>query len=224
MHQFRAVILGSGGVGKSALTLRFIKNQFLDIYDPTIEETFMKDVDVEGQQVRLEVLDTAGAEQFTAISELYLKGADGFILVYSLTSKQTLVELEPILCQILQVKGCKQTEIPIIVVGTKADLDGEREVSRRSTQQFSNQWNLPFTETSAKRDIGVAVAFNELAKRMLKRQERLGMKQQLKTRQSRKSLHDHHRGSVSRYPDRQPRGQAVVYKKPRSNNRSCTIM
>jgi len=221
MQQFRAVILGSGGVGKSTLTLRFIENKFVDIYDPTIEETFTKEINVDGQQVSLEVLDTAGAEQFTAINEFYLKGADGFILVYSLTSRQTLLELEPILRQIIEVKGLETSDIPIVVVGSKADLVDEREVLPRSAQQYAQKWKLPFRETSAKRNLGVNEAFNEITRQMIKRKERHDMKQQLKSRKSKRSLTDHHRTS-SRPQDRNSKGQAVVYKKSRA--KSCIIM
>jgi len=226
MHQFRAVVLGSGGVGKSTLTLRFVKNTFIDIYDPTIEELFTKDIDLDAKQrVRLEVLDTAGAEQFTAINEFYLKGADGFLLVYSLTSKQTLNELEPIMRQILEVKGLDHSEIPIVLVGTKSDLVEEREVLSRTSQQFAQRWNLRTLETSAKRNIGVADAFHELARQMMKQQTRLDSKKNLKTKKSKRPLSDRHHGhqrSSSRPAD-QPKGQAVVYKK-HPDRKSCMIM
>jgi len=227
MLKFHAIILGAGGVGKSALTLRFIRNQFVDIYDPTIEEVFTKDIDLdEHQQVRLEVLDTAGAEQFTAINEFYLKRADGFLLVYSLTSKQTLNELEPILRQILEVKGVDISEIPILIVGTKSDLVDEREVSSRTTQQFAQKWNLRSRETSAKRNVGVVELFHELSRQMMKQHTRLETKRKVKNRKSKRSLHDPtasftHRRSTSRQVD-SPRGQAIVYKNPRT--KSCTIM
>jgi len=72
------VVLGAGGVGKSALTIRFIRDVFVENYDPTIEEQYRRTITVDGQLDMLEVLDTAGAEQFTSLNEVYIKVATSF--------------------------------------------------------------------------------------------------------------------------------------------------
>jgi tRNA U34 5-carboxymethylaminomethyl modifying GTPase MnmE/TrmE len=66
METLRLVLLGSGGVGKSCITIRFVQDSFVTEYDPTIEDSYRRQVEVDGQQVMLEILDTAGTEQFTA--------------------------------------------------------------------------------------------------------------------------------------------------------------
>eukprot|EP01126_Amoeba_proteus_P010202 TRINITY_DN13962_c0_g2_i15.p1 TRINITY_DN13962_c0_g2~~TRINITY_DN13962_c0_g2_i15.p1 ORF type:complete len:192 (-),score=27.86 TRINITY_DN13962_c0_g2_i15:679-1254(-) len=84
--KMKVVVMGSGGVGKSALSVQYTRRVFLKKYDPTIEETYMKQVDVDGNAIMLEIMDTAGTEQFTAMRDLYIKEGDGFLLVFSLVS------------------------------------------------------------------------------------------------------------------------------------------
>ena len=79
--------MGTGGVGKSALTVQFVQHIFVDKYDPTIEDSYRKQYMHDNQMYMLEILDTAGTEQFTAMRDLYMKSGDAFILVYSITSK-----------------------------------------------------------------------------------------------------------------------------------------
>merc|ERR1712116_118790 len=73
MREYKIVVLGSGGVGKSALTVQFVQGIFVEKYDPTIEDSYRKQVEVDSQQCMLEILDTAGTEQFTAMRDLYMK-------------------------------------------------------------------------------------------------------------------------------------------------------
>merc|ERR1712242_369823 len=68
MREYKIVVLGSGGVGKSALTVQFVQGIFVEKYDPTIEDSYRKQVEVDGQQCMLEILDTAG----TVISTTYV--------------------------------------------------------------------------------------------------------------------------------------------------------
>ncbi|KAF5285164.1 hypothetical protein FQA39_LY16752 [Lamprigera yunnana] len=77
MREYKIVVLGSGGVGKSALTVQFVQGIFVEKYDPTIEDSYRKQVEVDGQQCMLEILDTAGTEQFTAMRDLYMKNGQG---------------------------------------------------------------------------------------------------------------------------------------------------
>ncbi|MEM9692720.1 MAG: GTP-binding protein [Myxococcota bacterium] len=77
---------------------------FVEKYDPTIEDSYRKQVEVDGQQCMLEILDTAGTEQFTAMRDLYMKNGQGFVLVYAITSIATFNDLTDLREQILRVK------------------------------------------------------------------------------------------------------------------------
>uniref|UniRef100_A0A1B0GMJ6 Uncharacterized protein n=1 Tax=Phlebotomus papatasi TaxID=29031 RepID=A0A1B0GMJ6_PHLPP len=104
MREYKLVVLGSGGVGKSALTVQFVQGIFVEKYDPTIEDSYRKQVEVDAQQCMLEILDTAGTEQFTAMRDLYMKNGQGFVLVYSITAQSTFNDLQDLREQILRVK------------------------------------------------------------------------------------------------------------------------
>ncbi|KAF8651002.1 hypothetical protein AX16_004988 [Volvariella volvacea WC 439] len=165
MRNYNIVILGAGGVGKSALTVRFIRNVFLEDYNPTIEEEYRRNITLDGETSSLEIMDTAGAEQFMSLNEVYIKAGHGFILVFSLTQEASLKELENLRQQIFRIKGTEKG-IPIVVVGTKLDLVNEREVQREAIQPLAARWGLPFYETSAKRDWHVNDVFEDLLRQM----------------------------------------------------------
>lgn len=89
MKEYKVVVLGSGGVGKSALTVQFVTGTFIEKYDPTIEDFYRKEIEVDSSPSVLEILDTAGTEQFASMRDLYIKNGQGFILVYSLVNQQS---------------------------------------------------------------------------------------------------------------------------------------
>jgi Ras-related protein Rap-1A/Ras-related protein Rap-1B len=81
-----------------------VQSIFVEKYDPTIEDSYRKQVEVDGYQCMLEILDTAGTEQFTAMRDLYMKNGQGFLLVYSITSNVTFNDLLELREQIVKVK------------------------------------------------------------------------------------------------------------------------
>ncbi|GME93266.1 unnamed protein product [Ambrosiozyma monospora] len=127
MRDYKIVVLGAGGVGKSCLTVQFVQGLYIDVYDPTIEDSYTKEIEVDGRACNLEILDTAGLAQFTAMRELYIKSGQGFILVYSVTDKSSLDELLQIREQVLRIK--EASNVPMVLVGNKCDLTNERELT-----------------------------------------------------------------------------------------------
>jgi len=168
MREYKLVILGSGGVGKSALTVQFVQGIFVERYDPTIEDSYRKQVEIDGQHCMLEILDTAGTEQFTAMRDLYMKNGQGFVLVYSITAQSTFNDLHEIRDQILRVKDTE--DVPIILVGNKCDLEDEREVGRDQGAFLARSWNnCTFLETSAKAKVNVNEIFVDLVRQINKK-------------------------------------------------------
>ncbi|KAF4104744.1 hypothetical protein G5714_014075 [Onychostoma macrolepis] len=127
MKEYKVVVLGSGGVGKSALTVQFVTGTFIEKYDPTIEDFYRKEIEVDSSPSVLEILDTAGTEQFASMRDLYIKNGQGFILVYSLVNQQSFQDIRPMRDQIVRVKRFEK--VPLILVGNKVDLESEREVA-----------------------------------------------------------------------------------------------
>jgi len=168
MREYKIVVLGSGGVGKSALTVQFVQGIFVEKYDPTIEDSYRKQVEVDGQQCMLEILDTAGTEQFTAMRDLYMKNGQGFVLVYSITAQSTFNDLQDLREQILRVKDTD--DVPMVLVGNKCDLEEERVVGKDQGLNLARQFsNCTFMETSAKAKIGVNDIFFDLVRQINRR-------------------------------------------------------
>ncbi|XP_064632005.1 ras-related protein Rap1 isoform X3 [Lineus longissimus] len=167
MREYKLVVLGSGGVGKSALTVQFVQGIFVEKYDPTIEDSYRKQVEIDGQQCMLEILDTAGTEQFTAMRDLYMKNGQGFLLVYSITAQSTFNDLQDLREQILRVKDTE--DVPMILVGNKCDLEDERVVGKDQGHNLARQFNCSFMETSAKSKINVNEIFYDLVRQINKK-------------------------------------------------------
>ncbi|KAL5466685.1 hypothetical protein EMCRGX_G030829 [Ephydatia muelleri] len=167
MREFKVVVLGSGGVGKSALTVQFVSGTFVEKYDPTIEDFYRKEIDVDGSPAVLEILDTAGTEQFASMRDLYIKNGQGFLLVYSIINQQTFIDVQPLKDQITRVKGGAAS--PIILVGNKADMESERSVVERDGKTLAGEWNCPFFETSAKTNLNVHEMFSEIVRQICKK-------------------------------------------------------
>jgi len=164
MREYKIVVLGSGGVGKSALTVQYVLNYFVEKYDPTIEDSYRKQVDYDGQDYLLEILDTAGTEQFTAMRDLYMKSGGGFVLVYSVTALSTYTDLPELREQILRVKDAES--VPLVLVGNKCDLVDQRVITTGQGEELAKKWNCAFMESSARTHLNVDRIFAELVKQM----------------------------------------------------------
>jgi|UniRef100_A0AC34G215 Ras-related protein Rap-2C len=162
MREYKVVVLGSGGVGKSALTVQFVSNKFMEKYDPTIEDFYRKEIEVDGAPSMLEILDTAGTEQFASMRDLYIKNGQGFVVVYSITNQQTFHDIQTMRDQIIRVKGTDQ--VPILLVGNKCDLSSHRQVRTEEGSQLAEYWRSPFAECSAKSAHNVNNVFAEIVR------------------------------------------------------------
>uniref|UniRef100_A0A8U7NQ00 Solute carrier family 39 member 3 n=1 Tax=Corvus moneduloides TaxID=1196302 RepID=A0A8U7NQ00_CORMO len=159
-NDYRVVVFGAGGVGKSSLVLRFVKGTFRDTYIPTIEDTYRQVISCDKSVCTLQITDTTGSHQFPAMQRLSISKGHAFILVFSVTSKQSLEELKPIYQQIVQIKGSVES-IPIMLVGNKCD-ETQREVESREGEAMAKEWKCAFMETSAKMNYNVKELFQEL--------------------------------------------------------------
>ncbi|XP_017272236.1 GTP-binding protein Di-Ras1b [Kryptolebias marmoratus] len=159
-NDYRVVVFGAGGVGKSSLVLRFVKGTFRDTYIPTVEDTYRQVISCDKSVCTLQITDTTGSHQFPAMQRLSISKGHAFILVYSITSKQSLEELKPIYQQILAIKGNVES-IPIMLVGNKSD-ETHREVETKDGEAQANLWKCAFMETSAKTNHNVTELFQEL--------------------------------------------------------------
>lgn len=162
IKEYKLVVVGGGGVGKSALTIQLIHSHFVDEYDPTIEDSYRKQVVIDNEVNVLDILDTAGQEEYSAMREQYMRTGEGFLMVYSITSRTSFDELLTYYQQIQRVKDSDY--VPIVIIGNKSDLEDERQVSYEDGLNLAKQLNAPFLETSAKQAINVEEAFYSLTR------------------------------------------------------------
>jgi len=166
MTEYKLVIVGGGGVGKSALTIQLIQNHFIDEYDPTIEDSYRKQVTIDEETCLLDILDTAGQEEYSAMRDQYMRTGQGFIMVYAITSRSSFDEIASFREQILRVKD--KDKVPMILVGNKCDLETERQVTTGEGQDLAKSFGCPFFESSAKTRVNVEECFYELVREIRK--------------------------------------------------------
>ena len=160
------MVLGGGGVGKSALTIRFVTDSFLDTYDPTIEDSYRKNALIDNEVALLDILDTAGQEEFSSMQDEWMRNGHGFMLVYSVTARATFDEVHVLREKILRTHDTNS--IPIVLVGNKCDLSDERQVDTTEGEALAAKWGagVAFYETSAKTCLNNTEVFHALVRQI----------------------------------------------------------
>ncbi|KAI1286613.1 putative small G-protein Ras2 [Xylaria venustula] len=168
-------VLGDSGVGKIALVTRLYCQEFIGSgYDPTIEESYRISPKINNQTVPLELLDTAGHESYRNLQDQWIKQADGIILVYSVTERNTFRTIRHLVEEVLAVKvwrtkdkapdTVRRERLPIMIVGNKSDMSDEREVNAIEGHTLARENGSMFIETSAKHNCNVQKAVSDVVK------------------------------------------------------------
>jgi len=155
-------VMGPGAVGKSAMTLQFVQSLFVADYDPTIEDAYRKTVALEnGETFILDILDTAGQEDYVALRSTWMRQRDGFVLVFSVSDRSTFEALEPFYEQltVMHEDGIP----PLILAANKCDLPN-RAVSEEEGKKLAASWGARYYETSAKTGRNIDVVFTTMAR------------------------------------------------------------
>ncbi|CAF1421223.1 unnamed protein product [Adineta steineri] len=157
---YKIIVLGSGGVGKSAVTIQFVKSFFFSDYDPTIEDSYVKQCLIDNQIAQLEILDSAGQEEFKPMREQYIRVGEGFLLVFSLTDRHSLEECYKLHRDILRIKD--SDNVPILLVGNKLDIRQiDVDIQARNA---ATAMHIPYIETSARTRYNIDEIFVELVR------------------------------------------------------------
>ncbi|KAH3767960.1 Ras protein [Pelomyxa schiedti] len=166
----KIVCVGSGGIGtKSATIIQYVQGIFVTEYDPTIEDSYRRQVTVDGVQVLLDILDTvklAKKSVFSAMRPQYMRRGEVFSLGYSITCTCSFQEVQIFHEQLTRVKGTP--DYPKILIGGKCDLERERKVSRAEGEELAKQIRCPFFESSACTRVNVTESFEEMVRVALK--------------------------------------------------------
>ncbi|EFC43098.1 ras family small GTPase [Naegleria gruberi] len=186
VQNIKVAVCGSGAVGKSCLTIQFVQNQFVEAWDPTIEDSYQKTLKINNDVVQLDILDTAGQGLWYALRDEYMRTADGFLLVFDISKPKTFEDLNEFHKQIVRSKDCDYP--PIVLVGNKIDLPPEkRTVSKQQSEELCSKWKIEFIETSAKTRTNVDEAFQKLVKFVLRDLEKTKPPQPTTTQKEKKS-------------------------------------
>jgi len=159
---YSLVVIGTAGSGKSCITIRFVADRFVEEYEPTLEDSFRQQVNIDGTTSILNIYDTAGVDEFPIVKDGYMREADGFLCVYAINAEESFQECTKLHDWVMRVK--ENRPVPFVLCGNKCDLEEYRVVSYEKGNELAKALNIMFMETSAKTGKNIEKAFTELVR------------------------------------------------------------
>eukprot|EP01118_Nematostelium_gracile_P000413 TRINITY_DN1045_c0_g1_i1.p1 TRINITY_DN1045_c0_g1~~TRINITY_DN1045_c0_g1_i1.p1 ORF type:complete len:230 (+),score=52.48 TRINITY_DN1045_c0_g1_i1:1-690(+) len=163
------VVIGTAGSGKSCITIRFVADRFVEEYEPTLEDSFRQQVEIDNKTSVLNIYDTAGVDEFPIVKDGYMREADGFLCVYAINAEESFEEVSKLHDWVMRVKENKP--VPFVLCGNKSDLEDKRVISFEMGDQLAKSLNIIFMETSAKTGKNIEKAFTELVRGVRKHKQ-----------------------------------------------------
>jgi len=162
-YSFKIIVIGDSNVGKSCLTNRAAKDKFSSDYSPTLGFEFRTfSTNIENKIIRLQVWDTCGQEVYRSLISNFYRNSSLAMMVYSINSNESFLNINRWL---KEIKINSNPDIKIILIGNKADLENEREVTYEEAKKYKEENQiLYFEETSAKTGLNAKKVFEESAK------------------------------------------------------------
>ncbi|CAD2094930.1 rab family, other [Plasmodium vinckei petteri] len=169
-YLYKIILIGDSGVGKSCILLRFSDDHFTESYITTIGVDFrFRTLKVDDKVVKLQIWDTAGQERFRTITSAYYRGADGIIIIYDTTDRNSFLHINDWMTEINKYTNedtCK------LLVGNKFDCKDEIEVPTAEGESKAKELSIPFIETSAKDSLNVELAFTMITQELIKKKKK----------------------------------------------------
>ena len=157
--RYQVGVFGISGVGKTALVIRFCTDHFVEKHDSNIDDTHKRGCVIDEQACIVDILDSCGIDQFTTLRRQWIRENQGYLLIYSVTSKISFDQLNTFRQEIIEESG---VDAPIFLVGNKADLTELREVSVEEEEEFANLLQYKLYNTSAKTKSNVDEIFYDM--------------------------------------------------------------
>jgi len=175
---YKVVIFGDAGCGKTTLTQRFLTNLFKSDTKMTIGVDFeVKSMDINGKKVKLQIWDFGGEERFRFLLPTYVRGANGALFMYDVTNYSSLAHIDDWMLVVRKEIKSEQDTFPIIVVGGKADLLDDREVTADEGIKIAKSRDgmgiEGFIECSSKSGENVEETFDALTRLMIQKSKLL---------------------------------------------------
>ena len=169
---FKIIIIGDSGVGKSSILKRAVKNTFEENYQATVGfEFLLLYFTVNDFKIKLQIWDTCGQEMYRSLVQGFYRNTSLAVLVYDISNK---ISYEGLDVWLKDIRSRLNEEVPIFIVGNKSDKGNERKISTDEANDFSTNRRVKyFTECSAKTGFNVDDIFKEVAKYLYSIREEL---------------------------------------------------
>ena len=157
---YKVIIIGDTAVGKSNILSRYVKDEFSSNSKSTVGvELGIKFLKIKNTKTKIQIWDTAGQERYRAITSSYFKGSNGCFIVYDITNEASFNNIEN---WYEQIQKETSSDLPILLVGNKCDLEDERKVPIEKGKEKAKNLICAFFETSALKKINIDKIFEEL--------------------------------------------------------------
>ena len=178
-YTFKIVMIGDSGVGKSCILLRFADDKFNENFYATIGVDFrFKNVMVDDKSVKLQIWDTAGQERFKTITSAYYRGADGIIIVYDITDRNSFAHIKDWLDDVNKYTDDNPLKI---IVGNKIDLIKDKQINNNDMKTMTAQTGIEIIECSAKDSIKINDLMEIMTKKLIEKKKNEGNKNTTKS-------------------------------------------
>ena len=168
----KIAVLGKDVVGKTSLTYRFINYNAIPDPDLNIESRYKSITNIYGKDYVVEILDSAGEEDFENIIDMWISFGEGFLLVFAINDNESFEAIKAKKERVL--KGKHNQKCPLVLVGNKQDLSNDRQVPYSVAKELADSWGVEYIETSAKTNFNCKEAFEKLAKKIVEQKSGKG--------------------------------------------------
>ena len=166
-YMVKFIIVGDSGVGKSQIIIRFVHDKFDKAHGPTLSfEYGSKHIIYNNTDYLVQIMDTAGQEQFKSITRGYYKESAVAIVVYDITDELSFNNIKDWL---EDCKNLAPSKTLLVLIGNKIDKEEERKITKEMGEEFATENGMLFFETSALSGIGIENVFQKCVENIDKR-------------------------------------------------------
>ena len=179
MDRIKLILVGDKSVGKTSIITQFSEKQFSNEYIPTIgSDKIMKEIEIKGEKLNLEIWDTVGQEQYRTVNKIFIKNAQIALIVYDITNRKSFENLNNWYNLIFEIN--KDSNVIVGVTANKTDLYENQVVDSEEGKNFADEKKMKFFETSAKDYESIEKVFIEICEDYLVQKKRKEEKQKEK--------------------------------------------
>lgn len=160
VHRITVAVIGDGAVGKSSIVQRFVDGGIRTRHDPTIEDSFVKTIAINGSVIPVVIMDTSGQEEYLPLVDTTINSADCCMLVFDLGNLASFNAIPRYMQKIHSVRSTGKA-VPVVLVGNKSDRS-ETSVTDQQLVQLATKLQINYFKTSALRNENVSAVFEYL--------------------------------------------------------------